>query len=125
MCEKKYKIQRFEPVTASGLIDRAQDLITDGHRLGQACCTKTADGFELLYSFDKDYELLNLKLLVEEGQEVSSLSGVCWHAFIYENEIHDLFGITFKHLELDYGGHFFKIAEQTPWNPKKQEGETE
>ena len=127
MSEKKYKTQNFVPVTASGLMAAVQDLTAGGHRLGQACCTKTADGFEILYSFDKDHELVNLKLPVEEGQEVMSISSVCWPAFIYENEIHDLFGISFKHLALDYGGHFFKIAEQTPWNPKKQEqeGETE
>ena len=125
MSEKKYKIQNFIPVTASGLIAAVQDLTAEGQRLGQACCSKTADGFEILYSFDKDHVLTNLRLPVTEGQEVMSISGVCWHAFIYENEIHDLFGIPFKHLELDYGGHFFKIAEQTPWNPKKQEQEGE
>jgi hypothetical protein len=36
--------------------------------------------------------------------------------------MHDLFGITFRNLALDYGGHFFKIAEKTPWNPKASKG---
>jgi hypothetical protein len=31
----------------------------------------------------------------------------------------DLFGFKFKHLALDYNGKFFKVAEPTPWNPKK------
>jgi ech hydrogenase subunit D len=69
--------------------------------------------------------LLNLKLEVKEGQEVASISDIVWHAFIYENEMHDLFGVTFKNLALDYGGHFFKTSEPTPWNPKNEERKAE
>jgi ech hydrogenase subunit D len=125
MNEKKYQIQNFEPVTASGLVEKVQDLLADGYRLGQACCTKIENGFEILYTFDKDYELLNLKLNIAEGVEVMSITNVCWPAFIYENEMRDLFGVSFKHSALDYGGHFFKVSETTPWNPKKQEEEAE
>jgi len=125
MSEKKYKIQNFVPVTASELASKVQDLLTDGYRLGQICCTKLDDGLEIMYSLDKDHVLLNLKLPVQEGQDVLSITNICWPAFIYENEIHDLFGVEFRHSELDYGGHFFKIAEPTPWNPKKQETEAE
>ena len=50
---------------------------------------------------------------------MESISGDYWPAFIYENEMHDLFGIKFSHLTLDYEGKFFKVAEPTPWNPKK------
>ena len=50
---------------------------------------------------------------------VESITGTYWPAFIYENEMHDLFGIKFMHMELDYEGNFFKVAEPTPWNPKK------
>ena len=116
MSENKSMIQNFEPVTVSGLTERVQALLGDGRRLGQICATKVEDGFELLYSFDKDYELLNLKLKVSEGQEVMSVTNLFWPAFIYENEIHDLFGIKFKHSALDYGGQFFKLSEPTPWN---------
>jgi hypothetical protein len=31
----------------------------------------------------------------------------------------DLFGVKIKHMALNYGGHFFKVSEPTPWNPKK------
>ena len=123
--EKKYKIQNFLPVTASELLEKVQDLIADGYRLGQACCTKVENGLEILYSFDKDHVLLNLKMTIAEDQEVTSITGVCWPAFIYENEMHDLFGVSFKNSALDYGGHFFKVVEPTPWNPKNQETEAE
>ena len=125
MSDKKYMIQNFVPVLASELTAKVKELKADGYRLGHACCTKAGGGFEIMYSFDKDHVLLNLKLAVDEGQEVASISDVIWHAFIYENEMHDLFGVTFKNLALDYGGHFFKIAEPTPWNPKNEERKAE
>ena len=107
------------PVAASDLLAKVRDLKSDGYRLGQICATKVSAGFEILYSFDKNHELLNLKLTVAEEEEVQSVTGEYWSAFIYENEMHDLFGIKIKHIALDYGGHFFKVAEPTPWNPKK------
>lgn len=48
--------------------------------------------------------------------ELQSITGEIWSAFIYENEMHDLFGIKFKNLELDYQGNFFRVAQKTPWN---------
>jgi ech hydrogenase subunit D len=117
MDEKKYMIQDFTPVEASELLDTVASLKEQGYRLGQACCTTLEDHLEVLYSFDKDHVLHNLKLcLPKVNPEVMSITGIIWSAFIYENEIHDLFGVTFKHSELDYGGNFFRIAEKTPWN---------
>ena len=108
----------FTQIKASELLEKVQDLLADGYRLGQACCTEVGNGFEILYSFDKNHTLSNLLLTISKGQEIMSITNVCWPAFIYENEIHDLFGVKFKHSALDYGGHFFKLHEKTPWNTK-------
>ncbi|WP_027399702.1 NADH-quinone oxidoreductase subunit C [Anaerovorax odorimutans] len=106
------------PVTASELYSKVSDLNEDGYRLVQACCTKVSEGFEIIYSFDKEHELLNLKLTIPEEEEIMSITGITWSAFIYENEMQDLFGVKFKHMSLNYGGHFFKVSQPTPWNPK-------
>ena len=106
-------------VDASELLEKVRGMKRDGYRLGQACATKCKDGhIEILYSFDKNHDLTSLKMIVPESLEIQSITGEIWSAFIYENEMHDLFGITFKNLELDYQGNFFRIAETTPWNPK-------
>jgi ech hydrogenase subunit D len=120
MAEEKHLIQNIIPVDASELLDKVQDMKAEGYRLGQICAAKAGGAFHLLYSFDKDCVLTNLKLAVGEDETVPSVSGVYWPAFIYENEMRDLFGFKFKHLALDYGGKFFKVAEPTPWNPKSQ-----
>ncbi|MDR1495721.1 MAG: NADH-quinone oxidoreductase subunit C [Clostridiales Family XIII bacterium] len=116
--ERKDLIQDIRAIEASDLLASVADVKTAGYRLGQACATKTEGGVELLYSFEKDEILKNLKVSLDEKRpEIQSISGIYWPAFIYENEMHDLFGVTFKNLALDYGGHFFKTAMPTPWNP--------
>lgn len=111
--------QEFIPVEASRLITEVRDLKAAGYRFAQACATMMDNDFEIIYSFDKDHQLKNLRLVVEQDQEVESITGDYWPAFIYENEMHDLFGIKFKHIALDYEGNFFRIAEPTPWNPNR------
>lgn len=116
--KENFKEQVFIFVEPTRLVEKVQDLKADGYRIGQACCTKVSEGFEILYSFDKNHELLNLKVILPEEEELMSITGVFWLAFIYENEMQDLFGVKFKHMALNYGGHFFKVSEPTPWNPK-------
>ncbi len=112
--------QLITPVTAADLLSVVRGMKKDGYRLLQICATKVSEGFEILYSFDNgEHELTNLKLIVPEEEEVQSVTGEYWGAFIYENEMHDLFGIKIVNNELDYGGNFFKVSEPTPWNPKK------
>ncbi|GHU49096.1 hypothetical protein FACS1894127_1410 [Clostridia bacterium] len=126
MSETTQSTQKIVPVEAAELLNVVQDLKGGGYRLGQICASKVKDEFQILYSFDKDYKLHNLKLTVNEDEELPSITGIYSPAFIYENEIRDLFGFKFKNLNLDYGGHFFKTAIPTPWNPKKgKEGQDE
>jgi len=119
MDEKKFMIQDFVTVEAEKLLDTVATLKAEGYRLVQACATVFEDKIDICYSFDKDFVLHNVMVnLPKEGGEVMSITGVYWPAFIYENEMHDLFGVTFKHSELDYGGNFFKVAKPTPWLDK-------
>ena len=113
--------QNFEMVEPSQIFSKAADMKAGGYRLGQMCGVVLDDEtYEIIYSFDKGHQLYNLKVdLPIEGAELESITQIIWPAFIYENEIHDLFGVEFKHSTLDYGGTFFKVAEPTPWKPKK------
>jgi ech hydrogenase subunit D len=46
-----------------------------------------------------------------------SISGVYFSAFLYENEIHDLFGISITDIALDYKGKFYQTAGKFPFKP--------
>lgn len=108
--------QEIINISIDELLDRVDRLARDGYRLVQIGCTKL-DAFQMDYSFDKDLKLLNLRVLVPvDKAEIPSISGVYWSAFTYENEIHDLFGVEIKNLNINYGGNFYRIKLKTPFN---------
>lgn len=90
---------------------------TEGCRLVQILCTRVEEGFELTYSFDNEYNLLNVRTIVPVHGSVMSITSQYWYAFLWENEIHDLFGLQVDFIapEVDYKGNFFHLEEQTPW----------
>ena len=74
-------------------------------------------GHRLLYTFydetvDNAYNLCVYG--IDEESEVPSIQGLYFAAFSYENETHDLFGVHFTNMQLDFGGHFFNVAEESP-----------
>jgi ech hydrogenase subunit D len=118
MTERKDLIQDIESVAAQDLLALTQDAKAAGYRLGQICATMHGEELEVLYTYEKDNILKNYKTAVcAKEPELQSITAIYPYAFIYENEMHDLFGVTFKNLALDYGGKFFKISSETPWNP--------
>ena len=123
MTERKDLIQDIEAAAAQDLLSVAQDVKTQGYRLCQACATVADDSLEVLYTFEKDNILKNYKITIDAGApELQSVTAIYPYAFIYENEIHDLFGVEFKNLALDYGGNFYKIKGTAPWNPAYEKG---
>lgn len=112
------KQQQIIMIKAADLMDRTEYMYEQGCRLVQICCTRVPEGFELTYSFDKEYQLYNFRLTVGEGEEVMSITSIYWPAFIYENEMRDLFGVQIRHIadDVNYGGKFYRLAEKTPWS---------
>lgn len=95
---------------------RVEAMKKDGYRLVQINCTKLPEQFEVNYSFDKGYAFINLRVtlpLVNDG--LLSVSPVYMSAFLYENEIHDLFGINVREMVLDYKGNFYRLAQKAPF----------
>jgi ech hydrogenase subunit D len=91
---------------------------SQGFRLAQICCTKLPETLELFYSFDKDFELRNLRVtLPDASTAIPSISSVYWNAFLYENEIHDLFGIQIQGIAVDYQGKFYRTQVKAAFNP--------
>ncbi|HNW93946.1 MAG TPA: NADH-quinone oxidoreductase subunit C [bacterium] len=112
----------IEPVTGATLTDRAAALTRDGWRFAQACATTLPDGIELTYSFARAADLQHLRLTLprQEAPPVPSLSAICAPAFLYENEMHDLFGVTFSGLTVDYGSQFYRTAQPFSFAPQAE-----
>jgi ech hydrogenase subunit D len=98
------------------LIGTVEELRNDGYRLVQIGCTKTGDTFEINYSFEKEGRFQNKRILIPAETEVPSISGIYWGAFIYENEMHDLFGIQVKGMNIDYRGNLIRTTIRYPFS---------
>lgn len=109
-------------IAAQDLIARAKELFSAGSRLVQisavalpvAAAGETPSA-ELTYSFDKDGALSHLRLTAAPGEKIASVSGVYFPAFLYENEIHEQFGVDFEGLVLDFKGTLYKTAVRVPF----------
>ncbi len=103
-------------VSIDELIPRAGQLKEQGHRFIAITCVKVAEGFDLVYHFDRDLVLTHLRLSVVADDVVHSLSSLYPGAYFVENEIHDLYGVRFTGLSVDYEGRFI-LAEDAPTTP--------
>ncbi|MDR3641869.1 MAG: NADH-quinone oxidoreductase subunit C [Humidesulfovibrio sp.] len=101
-------------ITADKLVAEVTRLKAEGWRL-VTCSSVEIDAqtMQILYHFDKDLKLTNLRLSLPKGGTVPSISGVLFGAFLIENEIRDQFGVTFEGLVLDYQGRLLNECAQT------------
>ena len=110
--------QIFIQTEPADLLGKAAQYKKDGYRMVQILCTRIPEGYELTYSFDKDYVLENLRVVIPLDGSVMSVTSQYWYAFVWENEIHDLFGLKVEFIapEVDYGGKFFQLVKPMPWH---------
>lgn len=102
-------------IAPGDLVPSALQIQHDGCRLVQICATRTKEGFELTYSFAKEYEISHLRLEISEDTEIMSISNIFEPAFLYENEIVDLFGVKINLISIDYKGQLYRIEKPTPF----------
>ena len=107
----------FVNTTLDELLARAAEFKAKGWRFVQCCATRDGESmFELLYTFcdDATSEIANLRLVVAANDEVPSVGALFPCAFMFENEMHDLFGIDVVGVTLDYDGNFYHLHIPTP-----------
>ncbi len=116
-------MQKANPVNVEVRAVEKRDVLSEvsclkneGYRLAQMCSTKAEDGYEMIYTFGKGYDLLHLRFTVAAGDKMESISHIFPAAFFYENEIHDLFGVPVEFMTIDYHGGLYRTAEKTPFH---------
>jgi ech hydrogenase subunit D len=111
--------QELKTVEVGALVGAVSEMKNKGYRLVQISPT-TLGGFELNYSFDKDYSFTNIRVMVASDEVVvPSVSSIYPNAFLYENEIHDLFGIKISGISIDYKGNFYQTTIKHPFGSTK------
>jgi ech hydrogenase subunit D len=126
--------QTVEEIPVATLLERVQKMRSEGWRLVHAACTRLVADQEVMYCFDRDGQSLDapdspalhgmhtlrVRLPMLEP-ELPSISAFYWQAFLYENEMHDLFGITVKGMAVDFKGQLYTTMVPTPYVTKEQD----
>lgn len=112
------KNQTLREIRKEELLQNVQELKDKGHRIVQIMCRK-ADPEHLImdYSFGLDYGFTDLRMTFGKNEEIPSITGIYLAAFLYENEIHDLFGVKITGNAVDFKGHLYKVSVPSPFNP--------
>ncbi len=109
-----------EIITCDVLLARVRAMRASGHRLVQIGATRLADTVELTYSFDLDSRLINLRILLPlTDLRVPSICTEYGCVMLYENEIHDLFGIEVTGMAVDFHGKLYNTAVKYPLGSTK------
>ena len=112
--------QTIEIITVDRLLEKVQAMHDQGYRLVQISATRLPDKLELTYSFALEGCVAQFRLhLADDALRVPSVSSVFWCAFLYENEMHDLFGLTVDGMAVDFKGTFYKTAVKYPFGSTK------
>lgn len=105
----------IEMKSCSEIKSAAEVLKNEGYRLVVMTCSPASDDYEITYSFDKEGSIRHLRIVEKEEAEIPSITGVYPGAFVYENEIHDLYGFRFKGLSIDFNGTFIRTSVPYPF----------
>lgn len=111
-----------EVIEPEQLLDRVMEKKNKGLRLSQACAAWVEGKYELSYSFadDVSYEYHTLRIVMDQEQEVSSITPFYPYAFLYENEMKELFGVKIKMIRPDYDNKLYRISTETPFVKKEE-----
>ena len=109
-------LKNLSETTKEDLPHVVASMLHRGYRFVTITCLDAGECFEILYHFDKDYELVNFRLKLPKDSDLPSISGIFLAAVIVENEMKDLFGISVTNMALDFGGRFL-LTEDAPKAP--------
>lgn len=104
-----------QPLSVNELLNQSLSLRGEGWRLCQILSICQGKGYELLYTFAKEHEMLNFQVNIEENTVVPSITPVFACAFLYENEIAELFGVNIEGIQVSYERKLYKLDVETPF----------
>ena len=107
----------FVEITPDELLGEVMKFKKQDLRLSQICCAYSNGKIELSYSFANDdtNEYTNLRLVIDKETEVCSITEFYPYAFLYENEMKELFGVNIQMINVDYNQKLYRLKDETPF----------
>ena len=120
MAEIKNPAHVILEITPDELLANVMTLKKNNLRLSQICCAYSNEKLEVLYSFadDNTNDYINLRLTIDKDTDVASITEFYPYAFLYENEMKELFGVNIKMINLDYNNKLYRLHDETPFIKK-------
>jgi ech hydrogenase subunit D len=106
------------------LLSTATEKKMTGWRLAQICSAYVDGRYELSYTFGKEYEVVHYRIVVHKETLVPSITQIYDAAFLYENEMKELFGVNMEHIAVDYKNKLYRIDEEAPFIQGTAQGKT-
>ena len=114
----------MKEVNKADILNEIQAMKDAQARFVTMTCCDTGDAFELIYSFDKELELINVRTSFGKDEAAPSASGIYSCAFLIENEIKDQFGLDFDNLAPDFKG-LLLLSQDAPPTPMRRNNNQE
>ena len=107
----------MELVVPDNLLEQVMKQKNEGRRLSQICSAYANEKLELSYSFadDNTNDYINLRLVIDKDTDVCSITEFYPYAFLYENEMKELFGVNIYMINLDYDKKLYRLHDKTPF----------
>ena len=117
MAEIKNPEHVIVEITPDELLGNVMTLKNNKLRLSQICCAYSNEKIELSYSFadDDTNEYIILRIVIDKDTEVCSITEFYPYAFLYENEMKELFGVNIHMINLDYNHKLYRLQDETPF----------
>jgi len=112
-------LAKIETIGIGELLSKVDATRAAGWRLVQMMGISGTEGVELDYSFGLGHEMIVLRFPVAPGESVPSITSIYAGAYLYENEIRDLFGVDIQRISVDWLGKVFDTAGDRPFNKIK------
>jgi hypothetical protein len=93
----------------SEMFNRLSELKAQGARLITITALDHDTEIEYIYNFAKDLDVVNLRVKTLRKEPMSSISSIYPSAFLFENELQDLFKIQVSGISVDFGGKLLTI----------------
>ena len=117
MAEIKNPAHVLVEITPEQLLGEVMAMKNNKLRLSQICCAYSNEKIELSYSFANDdtNEYINLRIVMDKETEVCSITEFYPYAFLYENEMKELFGVNIQMINLDYNQKLYRLHDEAPF----------
>jgi Ni,Fe-hydrogenase III component G len=115
-------------VDKAGLVTEVQNMLAQKARFCSSTCLDLGEKFEIIHHFELEGSVewaKHIKVVIDKGDTLPSISNIYFSAVLCENEIQDHFNVKLSGLALDFKKRFLRAKESPEYPLIKERKEKE